>query len=359
MPPWGQASLGDALVGRGTEKGEPQGLDGGENRALRRRSSNTEQSKRSSTQSPLGGAPQWARKNNNPNSPNNPQSWADSISRNEGRSKDPWASLVKAAPSRQKAVPRSQRGSGDPWALLTPQEPPGRKEESTRRKDTGHTSKKAAESSWNSAFDLSSHLKPANFRSRDRPRRREEEDEGVIDLADKEVPQVRGWGASRARHEEEDAQTPDTRRKPRHSAQPQRPAVRRDDEWDVGETEYYDDVQSEGWEKLRQDKRREKEARQEAKRRGQAPKINKIFIPEYISVSDLAHALSVRPNGFLATLQELGFDGLHAESLFTGETAGLVAQEFGYQVMLDDGATRDVRPRPPPEDPPCPPPSFR
>lgn len=84
-----------------------------------------------------------------------------------------------------------------------------------------------------------------------------------------------------------------------------------------------------------------------------------IFLPEYVSVDSLANSLRQNLNQFLSDLEEFGFDNMTADTLMTGETASLVAMEYGYDPTVDDGAKRDLRPRPFPEDittlPPRPP----
>jgi translation initiation factor IF-2 len=76
-----------------------------------------------------------------------------------------------------------------------------------------------------------------------------------------------------------------------------------------------------------------------------------ILLPEYISVSNLADALGVKLPLFLSQLSELGFESISAENIMTGETAALVAQEYGFEPTVDSGDAVDLKPRPPPEDP--------
>ncbi|KAI1135484.1 initiation factor 2 [Hypoxylon sp. FL0543] len=76
-----------------------------------------------------------------------------------------------------------------------------------------------------------------------------------------------------------------------------------------------------------------------------------IRLPELISITALAEALKVEPNLFLTQLGELGFEGVTLDSLMAGETAALVAQEYGFEPTVEAGADRDLKPRPPPEDP--------
>lgn len=94
-------------------------------------------------------------------------------------------------------------------------------------------------------------------------------------------------------------------------------------------------------------KRRKEEKR--AAKEAEAPKT--ILLPEYITVFDLAQALGVKPQQFLSDLGELGFENILHDSIMTGETAALVAAEYGLDPVLDTGDEVDLKPRPPPEDP--------
>ncbi|KAI3402035.1 hypothetical protein diail_4009 [Diaporthe ilicicola] len=102
-------------------------------------------------------------------------------------------------------------------------------------------------------------------------------------------------------------------------------------------------------------KRRKEEKR--AAKEALAPKT--ILLPDYITVFDLAQALGVKPRQFLGDLSELGFENILLDSIMTGETAALVAAEYGLEPILDTGDEIDLKSRPPPEDvsvlPPRPP----
>ncbi|KAI2634435.1 hypothetical protein GGS21DRAFT_102653 [Xylaria nigripes] len=98
------------------------------------------------------------------------------------------------------------------------------------------------------------------------------------------------------------------------------------------------------------EKRRQKEqrkAQREAKRTEPIP----ILLPELISITALANALKVKPEDFLVQLEELGFERVTLDSLMSGETAALVAQEYGYEPTVDSGESQDLKPRPPSDQP--------
>ncbi|KAJ8107254.1 hypothetical protein ONZ43_g6791 [Nemania bipapillata] len=98
-----------------------------------------------------------------------------------------------------------------------------------------------------------------------------------------------------------------------------------------------------------QEKRRQRDlrrAQREADRTGPIP----IVLPELISINAFAKALKIKPDEFLVQLGQLGFEGVTLDSLMAGETAALVAQEYGYEPTVESGDSQDLKPRPPPED---------
>ncbi len=107
-------------------------------------------------------------------------------------------------------------------------------------------------------------------------------------------------------------------------------------------------------------------ARAEAKKTRKAAKLAKkkaeptpIFLPEYISIGNLATALRVRYDDFVAKLEELGFEETAADYILNGENAALIAQEYNYEALIDKSESEDLKPREQPEDtsiyPPRPP----
>ncbi|KAK1978389.1 translation initiation factor IF-2 [Colletotrichum cereale] len=102
----------------------------------------------------------------------------------------------------------------------------------------------------------------------------------------------------------------------------------------------------------REAERRRKKAEARARRLAQEKAASQnIFLPEFISISNLGTALKLKQKEFLRSLSEMGFEDITGDSIMTGETAALVAQEFGFEPTVDTGGVRDLRPRPPPEDP--------
>ncbi|KJZ72418.1 hypothetical protein HIM_08221 [Hirsutella minnesotensis 3608] len=95
---------------------------------------------------------------------------------------------------------------------------------------------------------------------------------------------------------------------------------------------------------------RQRSNAKKAKRVGvEEPKVLPIFIPEYINVSNLASSLKQRPTNFLRDMEEMGFENVTPDTIMTGETAALVAMEYGFEPTIDTGSQRDLKPRPAPE----------
>ncbi|KAJ4002610.1 translation initiation factor IF-2 [Fusarium irregulare] len=121
----------------------------------------------------------------------------------------------------------------------------------------------------------------------------------------------------------------------------------------VRQSDYEDEDMDEDairrWES-RQRKKAEKEAKKHLEQPVEAAPVP-IFLPEYISVSNLANALQIRVADFLHDLESMGFEEITEETIMTGDTAALVAQEYGFDPTVDTGSERDLRPRPAPEDP--------
>lgn len=116
--------------------------------------------------------------------------------------------------------------------------------------------------------------------------------------------------------------------------------------------EYDDDVDEETirkWE-ARQRRKAQKNANRLSNEETAAAAVPKMTLPEYISVGHLADALKIRRPLFLHDLESLGFEDLTLETVMTGDTAALVAGEYGFDASVETGRGRDLVPRPVPED---------
>ncbi|KAJ5748182.1 uncharacterized protein N7511_009878 [Penicillium nucicola] len=137
--------------------------------------------------------------------------------------------------------------------------------------------------------------------------------------------------------EQEQLQKPVKRRDGRKGRQPQ-----------AQEAEEFD---SEERQRLREERRRQqkekaaKKAAQKAAKSAPAP----LFLPEFISVSNLADVIGVRPAQFVARMEDMGFEDITYKDVLDAETAGLVAAEFNFEAIFDTGSD-DLKAAPPPED---------
>ncbi|MCJ1462028.1 hypothetical protein MMC07_000628 [Pseudocyphellaria aurata] len=77
-----------------------------------------------------------------------------------------------------------------------------------------------------------------------------------------------------------------------------------------------------------------------------------IYLPEFITVSNLATVLKLRVEDFATRLRGLGFEATNNDLILDRETASLIAAEFNFEPMLNTGASNDLFARPPPTDAP-------
>lgn len=77
----------------------------------------------------------------------------------------------------------------------------------------------------------------------------------------------------------------------------------------------------------------------------------KLDIPTFLSVANLATILRVRVPALLNKLEEVGYENMTNDYILDGDTAGLIAEEYGYEVNQDDNLGADLFPSPAPKDP--------
>lgn len=100
------------------------------------------------------------------------------------------------------------------------------------------------------------------------------------------------------------------------------------------------DFDSEDRERLRIERRlqqKEKEAQRAAKKAATLAAPAPLYLPEFISVSNLADVVGVRPAQFVERMEEMGFEEITYRDILDAETAGLVAAEFNYEAIFDSG----------------------
>jgi translation initiation factor IF-2 len=96
------------------------------------------------------------------------------------------------------------------------------------------------------------------------------------------------------------------------------------------------------------------EAKRQRKREKAAAKaaaLTPMLLPEYISVSNLAVALKVKFPDFVEKMEELGFEDTAPDFILNAENAGLIAQEYGYEPIIDRSESEDLKAREPAPDP--------
>lgn len=75
-----------------------------------------------------------------------------------------------------------------------------------------------------------------------------------------------------------------------------------------------------------------------------------IYLPEFITVSNLATLLKVSVEDFASRLRALGFEATNNDLILDAETAGLIAAEFNYEPLVDTIGSNDLVARPPAVD---------
>lgn len=90
-----------------------------------------------------------------------------------------------------------------------------------------------------------------------------------------------------------------------------------------------------------------KEAKKAKKAAKRTPKkeLIPIFLPQFISVENLAAVLNVRVEKFTQQLAEMGFEQTSHDHVLGAEEAGLIAGEYGFEPVIDRGHEVDLKPR--------------
>jgi len=105
----------------------------------------------------------------------------------------------------------------------------------------------------------------------------------------------------------------------------------------------------------REERAAAKAARKAAKRAELTAEKAKVYLPDFISLSNLAQALDVRYEAFVARLERLGYEDIFPGKVLDSEVSGMIAMEYNYDPIyettsttsgLSEDAERDLRPRP-------------
>ncbi|KAL2117538.1 hypothetical protein VTJ04DRAFT_7198 [Mycothermus thermophilus] len=264
----------------------------------------------------------------------------DSLTNPEAQQDAPeWKNLTRR--DRKLQSQPDKAASADPWKVLRGNisgegagEDPWKVLEKTFEKAKGDKEEKKADDS--ATWDWADEATEQGRRDRTKRIARQLEEKAT-------AASVAEGGASRRK---DDRRSKDWELEEGRSKKPKKSAGRRRD----FEEDEYDE-----WDEELYEERRRRKAEREAEKRRQAELAQAmptpIFLPEYISVTNLAVALGQKVEPFVQQLEEFGFEDVSKDSILTGETAALVAQEYGFEPTVDTGESEDLKPRPPPEDP--------
>ncbi|KAF7597506.1 hypothetical protein BBP40_003753 [Aspergillus hancockii] len=117
-----------------------------------------------------------------------------------------------------------------------------------------------------------------------------------------------------------------------------------------------DDDEENDRRRLREERKRMK--KEKARQRELESTTVPLYLPEFISVSNLADVIGVRPSQFVQQMEDMGFEDVTYSHVLDAETAGLVAAEYNFEPIFETGED-DLAAAPEPEDksilPPRPP----
>jgi translation initiation factor IF-2 len=111
---------------------------------------------------------------------------------------------------------------------------------------------------------------------------------------------------------------------------------------DRGRNRRFDDEESAILEEEVLSAKEAKKAKKAAKRQARKELIP-IFLPQFISVENLASVLGVRVEKFAKQLKEMGFTETNNDHVLGAEEAGLIAGEYGYEPVIDKGHEIDLK----------------
>ena len=82
-------------------------------------------------------------------------------------------------------------------------------------------------------------------------------------------------------------------------------------------------------------KRREKRKHKQKPAEVVEPQRSPLYLPEFISVGNLADVLGVRQAEFIDHLEDIGFEGVIHSHVLDAETAGLIAEEYNFEPIFE------------------------
>ena len=133
----------------------------------------------------------------------------------------------------------------------------------------------------------------------------------------------------------------DERRESRGSMRQTRKLIEERGKYDL------DDLDEDGSRKRQE--RKELKKRKQAAQRSQGPP-TPIYLPEFISVANLAGVLRIKIEDFTTKMTKLGFEETNNDHILDAEIAGLIASEFNFEPIVDEPEVSDLVAQPPTED---------
>ncbi|GFG22571.1 translation initiation factor IF-2, mitochondrial [Aspergillus udagawae] len=130
-----------------------------------------------------------------------------------------------------------------------------------------------------------------------------------------------------------------------------------------GRKERGDDIDDEEFDPEDDRRRRRQERKRQKKEKARQKELeaaapSPLYLPEFISVSNLADVIGVRPAQFIRRMEEMGFEDVSYGHILDAETAGLIASEYNFEPIFETD-DQDLVAAPEPEDksvlPPRPP----
>ncbi|KAF2087205.1 initiation factor 2 [Saccharata proteae CBS 121410] len=92
----------------------------------------------------------------------------------------------------------------------------------------------------------------------------------------------------------------------------------------------------------------ERKKRKQREREFAAP--TPIYLPEFISVSNLANKMKIRAEELVRKMEEVGFEDIQNDDVLTSENAGMVAMELNFEPIPESTEDLDIVAAPVPED---------
>ncbi|RJE26276.1 hypothetical protein PHISCL_01345 [Aspergillus sclerotialis] len=113
------------------------------------------------------------------------------------------------------------------------------------------------------------------------------------------------------------------------------------------ESDIDDDFDQEEYRSRREQRKQMKREKARQKELDQGP--SPLYLPAFISVSNLADVIGIRQAQFIRHMEDMGFEDVTHNHILDAETAGLVAAEFNFEPIFDT-QDEDLAAAPEPED---------